>query len=495
MLVRANDVDTQTVRSDLCIIGAGAAGLTVAHTLRRSGFDICLLESGDLTYAPDIQQLYGGAADGTVLPPNSPYLSQSRLRYFGGSTNHWAGYCRPLDDLDFRTRPWVPNSGWPYRKATLSKYYDGAAAIVQIPSFDEGEDAQRQHTEPLVRDSDAFVTKQFHMSPPTRFAERYGQALADASDVSVYLGANVVCIEANEAGTRIDRVRVATLSGRRFDVESRRYVLATGGIENARLLLISDGVHRAGLGNDRDLVGRYFMEHPHVRNAGAVVMPRGLADRAAYSRRGPRRAVICPSEALQRKHRLLNSSIMLEFDMPPPPPAVRHVANMLRDLDTLGRNQRRDIGSAWSGCFVRAEQSPNRESRVTLASERDAMGIRRSRLEWKMTPADIESIRRTMELLGIELGSSGRGRARQGIQALSPWEGVEGGDHHMGTTRMSDSPTEGVVNSDCQVHGVANLYVAGSSVFPTAGFANPTLTIVALAVKLADHLRDELRDG
>lgn len=495
MLIRANDVDTDIIRSDLCIIGAGAAGLTVAHTLRGSPLRICLLESGDLGYEPEVQQLYEGAAEGTVLPTDSPYLSQSRLRYFGGSTNHWTGFCRPLDELDFRTRPWVPNSGWPYRKATLGRYYDGAAAIVQIPRFDEGEDAQAQDTEPIAGASGAFVTKQFHLSPPTRFAERYGQALTDAADIRVYLGANVVGIEANEAGTRVDRVRVATLSGRRFDIESRHYVLATGGIENARLLLISDGVHRAGLGNDRDLVGRYFMEHPHVRTAGEVVVPRGLADRSTYSRRGRRRAVLCPSEALQRKHGLLNGSIMLEFDMPPPPPAVRRISNMLLDLDILGRNQRRDTGSAWSGCYVRAEQGPSRESRVTLASERDAMGIRRSHLEWKMTPTDIESIRRTMELLGIELGSSGRGRARQGIKALSPWEGVGGGDHHMGTTRMSDSPTEGVVNSDCQVHGVANLYVAGSSVFPTAGFANPTLTIVALALKLADHLRDGLRDG
>ena len=497
MLIQANDVDDEVVRSDLCIIGAGAAGLTIAHALRRSPLRICLLEGGDLDYAPEVQQLYQGAAEGTVLPTDSPYLSQSRLRYFGGSTNHWTGYCRPLDEVDFRPRPWVPHSGWPYRKAALSRYYDRAAAIVQIPRFDEGddgEDAQTQNTEPIVTAS-AFVTKQFHLSPPTRFAERYGQALLDATDIDVYLGANVVGIEANEAGTRIDRVRVATLSGRRFDVQSEHYVLAAGGIENARLLLISDGVHRAGLGNDRDLVGRYFMEHPHVGTAGEIVVTRGLADLSAYSQRGRRRAILCPSEALQRKHRLLNSSLMLEFDMPPPPPAVRHISNMLLDLDILGGNQRHDTMSAWSGCYVRAEQGPNPESRVELSPDRDAMGVRRSRLEWKMTPTDIESIRRTMELLGLELGSSGRGRARQAISALSPWDGVGGGNHHMGTTRMSDSPSEGVVDADCQVHGVANLYVAGSSVFPTAGFANPTLTIVALALKLADHLRDELSDG
>ena len=485
MLIRAEEVDAN-VRSDLCIIGGGAAGLTVAHALRGAPFRVCLLESGDLDYDAEVQRLYEGAAEGTVLSTDSRYLTRSRLRYFGGSTNHWTGYCRPLDAVDFSPRPWVPHSGWPFRRSALAKHYDSAATLVQIPSFDErDETADEPDSASSLTQGDAFITRHFHLSPPTRFAQRYGRALANATDTPVYLGANVVGIDTNEAGTMVERVRVSTLSGRRFDVRSRNYVLAAGGVENARLLLISDDVHRAGLGNDRDLVGRYFMEHPHLRTAGEVVARRRGPVRL-FPTHGPRRAVLCPSESLQRQHGLLNCSVMLNFDMPDDaPPSVQRVSNMLSDLDSLGRNHTQREASAWSGCYIRAEQGPNPASRVRLSNERDALGIRRARLEWQMTPKDIDSIRRTMELLGLDLGRTGRGRARQDIGALDPWDGVAGGDHHMGTTRMSDTPDEGVVNPNCRVHGVANLYVAGSSVFPTAGYANPTLTIVALALRLA----------
>ena len=185
-------------------------------------------------------------------------------------------------------RPWVPHSGWPFQKSALDAYYREAARIVLVPHFDQARDeGQQWGPGSVLTESGAFLTKQWHFSPPTRFARRYRAELAAASDARVYLHANVIGIDANEAGSGVARVRVSTLSGKQIEVRASHYVLATGGVENARLLLISDGVQQNGLGNDHDLVGRYFMEHPHKEDAGAVVLTRALADLSAYTRRGP----------------------------------------------------------------------------------------------------------------------------------------------------------------------------------------------------------------
>ena len=437
--------------------------------------------------------IHTGPADGTVLPADSAYLTRSRLRYFGGSTNHWTGYCRPLDDIDFTVRPWVPNSGWPFPKSAIEAYYEAAARVLQVPAFDGDQDeGVGWASDAVLTDGTAFLTKQFHLSPPTRFAMRYRTELAASARVSVYLNANVIGIDTNQAGTRVDRLRVSTLSGTQIEVRSRGYILAAGGVENARLLLASDSVQANGVGNDHDLVGRYFMEHPHLSDAGEVVLTRALTDPLTYSRRGALRAVICPSDTLQRTHQLLNCSLMLNFNMAQEAaPGVRRV---WRELSYFERLDEIDPpgGPPWSRCYVRAEQAPDVESRVTLADERDALGMRRAQLYWRMQQIDIESIRRTIKLLGLELGRTGRGRVRHNVDPLAQWAEVGGGDHHMGTTRMSDLPTQGVVDRNCQVHGVGNLFVAGSSVFPTVGFANPTLTIVALALRLADHVESKL---
>ena len=497
MLIDTRQVDaSEAVRSDLCIIGAGAAGIAIARKLRAAGLEVCLLEAGGFELDLEEQDLYAGPAGGTVLRPESRYLTRSRLRYFGGSTNHWTGFCRPLDEIDFAVRSWVPNSGWPFPKSALEAYYREAAAVVQVPVFDgKNDEGVGWESGTALTDDSAFLTKQFHLSPPTRFAGHYRAELAASSDVRVYLNANVIGIDVNDAGTRVVRLRASTLSGKQIEVRARGYVLAAGGIENARLLLVSDSLQPNGVGNDNDLVGRYFMEHPHVRNAGEVVLTNPLSDPLIYSRRGPLRAVLCPSEALQRTHQLLNGSLMLNFDMSQESPTgVRRVWRALSHIEPPDDSTRAER-APWSGCYVRAEQAPDAESRVTLSDERDALGMRRARLHWRMQSIDIDSIQRTIELLGSELGRTGRGRVRHNIDPLDRWTQVSGGDHHMGTTRMNDSAAQGVVDRNGQVHGVGNLYVAGSSVFPTVGFANPTLTIVALALRLADHVGGQLRNA
>ena len=496
MIIDAETLDSdRTIEADLCLIGAGAAGITIARRLAARGWSICLLEGGGFESESAVQNLYAGQVEATAPSTSNAYMTRSRLRYFGGSTNHWTGYCRPLDEIDFTERSWVPHSGWPFDRSVLAPYYGEAAEILQIPRFDNERD-EGTGWEPgtLVTETGEFLTKQFHLSPPTRFARRYRSGLASARRIQTYLHANVVGIETSESGRVINRVRVSTLSGKRHEVRARHNVLAAGGIENARLLLNGDGVRPDGIGNDQDLVGRFFMEHPHVQNAGDLILSNPLVNPDRYGREGPRRAVLCSSPQLQRTHRLLNMSVMLNFDPSQSVPgSVQRVSNAVFGLAPEG--DRRAVPATWSGCYVRAEQEPNPESRVMLSDERDALGMLRARLNWKMTAVDIGNIYRTMELLGLVLGRTGRGRVRQAVDTLDPWSSVRGGDHHMGTTRMSTTAATGVVDADCTVHGLTNLHVAGSSVFPTAGYANPTLTVVALALRLADHLDGELRDA
>ena len=496
MLVDAETLDAgRTIHADLCLIGAGAAGITIARRLIPQGWNVCLLESGGFDLEPSVQSLYEGEVEATTPSASSAYLIRSRLRYFGGSTNHWTGYCRPLDEIDFAVRSWVPDSGWPLAKSALAPYYAEAADVVEVPRFDnERDEGVDWDPDTVVADTGDFLTKQFHLSPPTRFARSYRAGLASAAHVRTYLHANVVGIVTSEAGNLVDRVRISTMSGKQHDVRARQYVLAAGGIENARLLLNADGLRQVGIGNDQDLVGRFFMEHPHVYNAGDLILASPLTSPDTYGRHGARRPVLCPSPELQRAHGLLNSSVMLNFDMSQAEPvSVRRVSNAVFGLE-LGTD-RRPQPPVWSGCYVRAEQAPNSDSRVMLSEERDSLGMRRTRLDWRMTSVDIDNIRRTMELLGRVLGRTGRGRVRHAIDHLDPWGSVRAGDHHMGTTRMGVSAATSVVDANCRVHGMANLHVAGSSVFPTVGFANPTLTVVALALRLADHLNVELGDA
>lgn len=471
-------IDTQhlesgrVVRSDVCIVGAGAAGITIARELSSRGLSACLLESGGLKFDDDHQSLYEGRLDGSEPARNDAYLTRSRLRYFGGSTNHWNGWCRPLDDLDFSVRPWIPDSGWPIGSAELSPYYGRAAEFLDIESFDDPRDhGLGWEPQSALLDNASFVLKRYHFSPPTRFGSKYHDELRQSDDTQVYLHSNVVGMDVDDAGVRIRRVRAATLTGVRVEFVADQYVLAAGGIENARLLLASNDVHTGGLGNGNDLVGRYFMEHPHLNSAGYVVLGAPLPQRDRYRRRDMMRAALCPSPALQREHGLLNLSITFSFNRSDRTSSRDRLVAVRSALERLESDSTGEPGE-WVRCFVRAEQSPNRESRITLTDELDPLGVRRVELAWKMSQRDLDSIRRTLELLALQLGRQGRGWVRVHHRAGDPWKGVGGGAHHMGTTRMGELVSTSVVDPDCRIHGLDNLFVAGSSVFPTVGFAN-----------------------
>jgi choline dehydrogenase-like flavoprotein len=365
-------------------------------------------------------------------------------------------------------------------------------------------------------------------SPPTRFGEVYQAELERAENLDIVLHTNVVEIEASEAGSEVSALRLAALDAKRIEARARSYVLACGGLENPRLLLASNRQAPAGLGNAHGLVGRYFMEHPHVVAARALVADPALVRFYDYDLRAtPRRGhealgCIHLSAEAQRAGKLLNYDANVTVDTigisgyaalrriwnsvergESPQDLLGDLKTALFDIDDtfaglLGRFGVRDYQPS-AGSFQLwsfAEQAPNPDSRVLLDSERDALGMPRIKLDWRLTELDRRSLLGAHEVLAEEFGRTGIGRIQieAWLQDLeSPWsEELHGGYHPMGTTRMADDPKQGVVDRQCRVHGMANLYVAGSSVFPTGGSANPTLTIVALALRLAEHLKAEL---
>jgi choline dehydrogenase-like flavoprotein len=478
-----------TVETDLCIIGAGAAGITLALECAGGPFRVCLLESGGFEPDPETQALSRGRVFGRAYYK----LESARVRRFGGSTSSWQGICRPLESSDFEARDWVPHSGWPFGAEVLRSYYERAQERCRLEAF--GYDGQRWASaeRPLLAFEAGVVESRVFQIAPVRFGEVYRKDVTKAPNVDTFLFANVVELEASENGRIVERVAVACLAGNRFSVRARLFILATGGIENARLLLASNRVQRAGLGNPHDLVGRFFMEHPHVISAAFLAssarIPLDFYRARPVSRAEVAGLLTLPEETRRRER-------MLSFGCFPPqdaelPEFEVSLARMIREMDGRpGAAAERAV--LWMGV---GEQVPNPESRVRLADERDALGMPRVQLEWRLGALDKRSLRRAHEILAREFGRAGLGR----LQLLlgeddHQWPPeLSAGRHHMGTTRMHQDPRRGVVDPRGRVHGLANLYLAGSSVFPTSGAAGPTLTLVALALRLADDLKEVLQ--
>lgn len=513
-----NDGDDGTViETDLCIVGAGAAGITLARELIGAKRDVLVIESGGLHGDPATQALCEGKIVGTPYPA----LDSTRLRFFGGTTNHWDGHCTPLEAIDFEKRDWVPHSGWPIRLDDLQSAYVRAQRLCELGPCDYRPGTWRDALPGLIAfESERLVNRLWQFSTPTRFGDRYRDELDKAANVQVLLNANVVEIVADETASTVRELKLLSLGGRTGTIRPHTVVLACGGIENARLLLASNRVVKNGLGNGNDLVGRFFMEHPHAIMAFAVPEV-GLEQLAVYYGDFPGaipegKAIFQAkpglTEKAQREERLLNCCIDVGWGYHRSPgyrtfrDAVkalargrvpddlgRAVMTMVGDLGGLGEGLYRRIRDRfvfWFACSV--EQTPNASSRVMLDDERDALGLPIARLDWRLSPLDKITARRACRLVGEAFARHGLGRMRLDPWLLaddSTWEDLTPRYHHMGTTRMSDDPKTGVVDRNCRVHGIDNLYIAGSSVFATSGYANPTLTIVALAVRMADHLK------
>ncbi|MEB3358008.1 MAG: GMC family oxidoreductase [Synechococcales bacterium] len=516
------------INSDICIVGGGAAGITIAKELLNKSYKVCILESGGTEADPASQELGKGKSVG--VPYFQVIDDKSFDRYLGGNTNRWASFCRPFDEIDFEKRDWVPHSGWPFTRKELEPYYERAQVVLKLkhPFNYETDYLSQQVTDPVFKplplEGEEIETKmwQFHF-PILRFGEDYRANLETSSNTDVYLYANVIEIETNDAGKEITRLKVACLDGKQFWAQAKIFVLAMNGIETPRIMLASNKQQTAGIGNQNDLVGRFFMEHPHFHRSGLVLVPDLNAYPGLYTPEAKQfetMGALSPTRRFQEQEKILNYSATLDPTLRFWPNSnmtdgfISSLTAVVKDLRglperllvKLGRKPRRQMNRAvLLDITTRSEQAPNPDSRVLLSRDLDPLGVPRYEVDWRLTALDKRTVLRTQQAIAEALGRSGLGRMKiefsQDLDEDSaPWDPsqtedcyFEGGWHHMGTTRMHDDPKQGVVDANCKVYGTENLFIAGSSLFPTGSYANPMLTLIALAIRLADHLDDEIR--
>jgi choline dehydrogenase-like flavoprotein len=516
------------LEADVCIIGGGAAGIVLAREFLSSPSKVILLESGGYESEARVQQLYSAESIGETYFQE---LDACRTRHFGGSTNCWGGICTPLNAIDFETRSWVPWSGWPINTADLAPYMGQAHHLCGAGPFLYDERAWQRMDIPFGDfRADRFQRFVWHFNsrgPGHRFGKRFREELRRSSNVHVFLHANATELLTGESGRHLERVRVRALDQQTIQVRAKVFVLACGGIENARILLASTSHCPNGLGNHRDLVGRFFHEHLQMP-CGLLRVPHSNGPAARYSRLSKLGAAVClPGLALapeaQAAYRTLNGSLAIDpfYDLDGVWEAFQRLrgdwkskrcdTETLRQFWKVAREAHKLAPEAWRRVvhgdrprgdshrfviYARAEQAPNPDSRLILSNEADALGMRKIRLDWRTTPLDRKALRLMASFAAEEFTRLGLGQVIQAdwLSGESWPPDLAGGPHHMGTTRMSNDVSSGVVDRNCRVHGLDGLYVAGSSVFPTGGHANPTLTIVALTLRLAEHIRSVLSD-
>lgn len=505
--------DNHVLDADLCIVGTGAAGLSLLHGLAGHGLRILLLESGGQTreLAPDPLNA------GTSALPDYPFQT-SRVRAFGGTTTRWTGACIPLDALDFQLRPWLAHSGWPISLADLAPFYQQATTIFGLP-----------HALPAPAQGGPFGSGRLAQRPvlfskPLDLGEKFRRLVQDSPDVRCVLHATVAELATQEDGQSVRLLRLALPGGKQASVVARLFVLAAGGIENPRLLLNSRDRHPTGLGNRYDAVGRYHMEHP-IRCLGTLALQTDRAGALPFTNRQPFCGTTCEqtfglSAEVRDRERLLDMHVRLYRYAPveahPAVVAGKELARSPNLRDTarfLGQHGRHlpftlapylgwhALNKIWKHAPFGAvrltaflEQEPDPENRITLSAARDRFGLPLPHMALRESAMMQESIARSLQIMERDFAHRGVGRLAFGSAEVAHLAHYgKYGFHHMGATRMSGDPRSGVVDRNLCVHGVHNLFVSGSSVFSTGGAANPTFTIAALSLRLADHLLHRMR--
>jgi choline dehydrogenase-like flavoprotein len=548
MLIDSSVAPGTVLDADVCIVGAGPAGIAMAREFIGSSIRVVLLESGKFENDSHIEELSQGKVNSRYLGPAA--LELGRKRQFGGTPNAWLyrtepwdgrlyARCVPPEPLDFERDVCDSGLSWPFSFDEMLPYFKMAVTLWNGGSFDYRIDNWAGGLRPIESPSGVLKTRIAQHGPSDVFTIRYRQELVEADNIDLHLGCTAVALESDGLASRIGRLRIARDGGSTFSVTATIYVLACGGIENVQLLLASDAARPGAAGNRYDNVGRYVTDHPEFCLGFVFTGQSDVYEKLAlYDIRwvGEHMAsgFLTLSEDLKRSERLLNMSVALSPRGPgfgtAAHRAVADVAASIRHgevparpfadigsvlgspLDAVAflRNRRSANYSEYRGgwsqrssrtCDFRAfelwaacEQTPHRDNRLTLIDDRDWLGRNRLRFDHCWSDADRRNIRRSIEIITAEISAAGLGRLR-------PWYHWEGssyprfaGLHHpMGGTRMHVEPHLGVVDENCLVHGLFNVYVAGSSVFPTGiGYANPTLTLLAVAMRLAEHLKEKL---
>ena len=533
----------------ICIIGAGAAGITLACELEECGVSVTLLEAGGLHIDPVASDEY---YRGTATPPH-PNPSEFRRVGFGGTTKIWGGRCVPFDPIDFERRDYISESGWPIGYEEVARYYPRALEYCDAGAFDfsaTGSLSRNARQTPLLpglRANNCLIADRIERySLPTDFGTRYRRRIARSSTVLVLTHARCLALHRSAGAPGLESVTIADRTGNRHRLRAGVFVLATGGIEVTRLLLQSDR-EGPGLGNHSDIVGRFYA--CHFENILARLVPLHGTVPFDFERTNDgvycRRKLLLTEEA-QRRHRLLNTAFRLHFptysdaahgnsvlsaiylaksllipeyrnilrhgsETSANSPAREHLENILRGVPELARFAFRwlllrnlstrklpyTLVSNRDGTFpleFNCEQTPSASNRIKLINDVDRHGVARVHVEWRLSEGDADAAYRAILLLRDVLRDYSacnlefdENTIRRAIGRSPPL-----GGHHIGTTRMAASEKQGVVDTHCALFEVPNLFVASSSVFCTSSHANPTLTIVALALRLADYLKRDL---
>jgi len=530
---------------DLCIVGAGPVGLTLALEAAARGLEVLLLESGGAENNPATQEW----SHATVLDQQTHApMALASNRALGGSSWLWGGRCVPFEAIDFEPRKYVPHSGWPFTLEEVLPWYDKAADYL-----DCGKAQFRQAPQHWPEMGEIELSQLERWARQPKLVGKLGPRVLASPGIHILFDATVTGIVFDE-----DQRSASSLQARHKNtavtVRACHYALAGGGLETTRLLLSVQQRNPSLFGGIGGPLGRYYMGHIFGSIASLTLTQPGdfadldfsADDSGTYVRRR-----FTVSEEAQRKHHVLNTSffadnppfhderhrnptlslvflglsfpaigrrmiseaIRLRHVGPPPYRYGAHLLNVLRRpwqaaADVLAILRLRYVSPVRKPGFVlrnqggtyalnyHAEQIPHPDSRVTLNQERDAHGMQRLTIDFRYLKEDAESALKAHEILDRQLRAAGKGKVeyhRSPDQRIGHiLEQATDGFHQVGTTRMHDDPQLGVVDRHCQVHGVANLHVASSSVFPTTGEANPTFLAVALAARLADRLAQRL---
>jgi choline dehydrogenase-like flavoprotein len=497
---------------DLCIVGSGMGGSALAQKLVSAGRDLLIVEAGNLNIASHANEPI--VSEQTGHPFGIPVTRSIEL---GGTSNRWHGICGPLDEMDFEDRPWIPDSGWPISRAELMPFYEEARKTLGIrgtslQAASVAGTAVAKHVFDLNFDHSVLNTKIVeYRKPPQRWKQLLSD-LARERKIRCLLNTSALELVMDGDGSHVASLVAGAARGT-VTIRAKAFIVCAGALETPRLMLNSRRHFQTGIGNTKDLVGRYLLDHPmghfcklRFHRPTKAPLYAGLKDGGVHLIAG---LMLTPEQ--QRRHRVPNhyawirpsvtpmradDELLLSFlaVRGPRDLTLRQVRAILTNGDILYRVAVHHFGMRpkyrYGDMFFMTEQLPNRESRVNIAErKRDRFGYPVSFLDWRLTPGDYAGFQAFAKLLfGSGLRSNQYELAR--IDPDSVWERtVTSAAHHLGTARMADHNSHGVVDPNLRVFGVPNLFVCDGSVFPTVGSVNPSLTIVALAVRLAGHLQ------
>ena len=529
MLINSEKIENNAVIDvDLCIIGSGAAGLSIASEFLDSNITIAILESGDRTYQETAQAFNQVECSALGVGP------RARIRQYGGSTTAWSGKWVPMSPFDLKVKPWIENSGWPIKYEDLVQYYERASKLHNGPKFKASSDLMVENSGAETSTKSSFLPIPVHWLKvgDLDFSLTIGKLVQRSKNIKVYFSVTVANIQLTESLDSIDYVEANSKSGKQFKVKARQFVLAGGGIENARLLLASNSQLKDGIGNRFGNLGRYYMDHPkgflatvHLEKGHRFPDCLGLSNEGGDTHRVD--IGVRLSDDLVESNKTVNSYLLWhpQAEQAPSPSLRKLFSNLMiiktrptqwktyfdviKNLIQLEKKNffqvifyrlslRLGLKSHTPSIFkieYHIEQVPSSDNRVALSDERDIHDQPLAALHWALADIETLSIKRLHMLLAELLEKTQTGKLTWDAGAPPDFDNliIDDSSHHMGTTRMGNDEKTSVVDHDCKVHGIQNLYVAGSSVFPTSGFANPTFTIVALAIRLADKLKKILR--